>query len=70
MTEDKECEDCGDYVAALRWQLGYRTCLRCGEQHAKQVKHTVAPMPKSNYILISDPTLLVGLNSSHKGART
>jgi hypothetical protein len=46
-----------------------RYVCRCGERDAKQVKHTVAPLPKSNYILITDMTLLVGLNSSHKGAR-
>lgn len=67
MSEDKECTECGDYVAILRWRLGYRTCLACGEEEAKRVRHTVAPMPKSNYILITDLSLLKGLNSSHKG---
>ena len=46
------------------------TCMDCGEQLAKARKHTVVPMPKSNYILVTDPSLLVGLNSSHKGGRT
>lgn len=50
-----------------RYRLGYRTCLTCGEKQAKQVKHTVAPMPKSNYMLFTDLSLLKGLNSSHKG---
>ena len=45
------------------------TCMECGEIVAKQRKHTVVPMPKSNYILVTDPSLLVGLNSSHKGGR-
>ncbi len=67
MTDDKACTECGDYVAVLRWRLGYKTCLQCGEKEAKKVKHTVAPMPKSNYILITDLSLLKGLNSSHKG---
>lgn len=69
MNEDKECTECGEYVAILRWRLGYKTCLVCGEKAAKEVRHTVAPMPKSNYILITDLSLLKGLNSSHKGAR-
>jgi len=60
---------CGEPVKPARWELGRHTCLPCGERDAKQVKHTVAPLPKSNYILITDMTLLVGLNSSHKGAR-
>jgi ribosomal protein L37AE/L43A len=67
MTDDKECTECGDYVAVLRWRLGYKTCLHCGEKQAREVKHTIAPMPKSNYILITDLSLLKGLNSSHKG---
>lgn len=68
--DGRDCVECGEYVAALRWARGYHTCLNCGELAARRVKHTVAPMPKSNYILISDPALLKGLNSSHKGART
>jgi len=27
------------------------------------------PMPKSNYVLVTDKGLLQGLNSSHKGGR-
>jgi ribosomal protein L37AE/L43A len=61
------CIECDDYVPVLRWRLGYHTCLKCGEVQARQVKHTVAPMPKSNYILITDHSLLRGLNTSHKG---
>lgn len=65
-----ECK-CGDAVNPARWELGRRTCLPCGEAQAKQERKgwTIAPLPKSNYILITDPSLLVGLNSSHKGAR-
>lgn len=54
-------------IAVQRYALGYRTCLTCGEKQAKKVKHTVAPMPKSNYMLFTDLSLLKGLNSSHKG---
>lgn len=54
-------------IALQRYALGYRTCLTCGEKQAKKVKHTVAPMPKSNYMLFTDLSLLKGLNSSHKG---
>ena len=66
-----ECVDCGDPVAPQRWALGRYTCLDCGEIHAKQERKgwTIAPLPKSNYILITDHSLLVGLNSSHQGAR-
>lgn len=63
-----EC-GCGDDIAPERARLGYKTCLKCGEKAARQVKHCVVPMPKSNYILVTDYSLLVGLNSSHKGGK-
>lgn len=53
-----------------RAKLGYKSCLTCGEKAARQVKHTVVPMPKSNYIAVTDMSLLKGLNSSHKGGST
>lgn len=61
------CSKCGDHVLTARWRLGYKTCLACGEKQARQVKHTVVPMPKSNYIPVTNMELLIGLNSSHKG---
>lgn len=45
------------------------TCMDCAEKLAKQQKHTIVPMPKSNYIVVTDLSLLVNLNSSHKGGR-
>lgn len=63
------CVSCGDTFAPARRQAGYHLCLACGEQQARQVKHTIVPMPKSNYILVTDPSLLIGLNSSHRGNR-
>jgi len=52
-----------------RGMLGYTTCMSCGESEARLVKHCIVPMPKSNYILVTDPALLLGLNSSHKGGK-
>lgn len=43
--------------------------MDCGEKLARARKHTIVPLPKSNYIVVTDPSLLVGLNSSHKGGR-
>jgi len=37
-------------------------CLDCGEVAAKKVKHTIAPMNKSNYMVFTDTTLLKQLN--------
>ena len=49
-------------VAPARCRIGYTTCLDCGETAARAVKHTVAPMNKSNYMLFTDATLLKQLN--------
>ena len=57
------CVKCGDHVLQARWRLGYNTCLKCGEVVAKETKHTIAPMHKSNYTLISDKLDLHGINN-------
>jgi hypothetical protein len=45
------------------------TCMQCGEKLARKQKHTIVPMPKSNYIVVTDRSLLLNLNSSHKGGK-
>lgn len=62
------CAACGEEYSPARRALGYSTCLPCGEKNARQVRHTIAPMPKSNYMVFTDLSLLKGLNSSHKGS--
>jgi ribosomal protein L37AE/L43A len=49
-------------VPFRRWQAGYFTCLPCGEEQARAVKHCVVPMHKSNYVVVSDRNLLTGVN--------
>ena len=56
-----ECE-CGNEFPPGRAKLGYTTCLDCGDQAAHAVERTVAPINKSNYVLISDTADLRGLN--------
>lgn len=57
------CVSCFDStVHPTRAGLGYSTCLPCGEVAARAVKHTIAPLNKSNYILVTDPQLLKQLN--------
>lgn len=63
------CTTCGAPVAPARWALGRYTCLPCGEHTARAVRHTIVPLPKSNYIVVTDRSLLLGLNSSHRGNR-
>lgn len=58
---------CVNEVNPKRIALGFMVCLSCGEKASKLVKHTIVPMPKSNYIVVTDMSLLKGLNSSHKG---
>ena len=57
------CQDCGKYYSKKRLMAGYDTCLDCGEENALQVKHTIVPMRKSNYVVVSDKSLLKGINN-------
>jgi predicted RNA-binding Zn-ribbon protein involved in translation (DUF1610 family) len=57
------CVSCGETFSAARRGAGYHLCMPCGEQQAQRVKHTVAPMHKSNYMLISNHEDLIGLNN-------
>lgn len=50
-------------IPLQRYQLGYRTCLTCGEKQARQTKHTIAPMHKSNYMLFTNLEDLKGINN-------
>ena len=63
------CIHCSDEVNPRRWALGYRSCLRCGDKHAREVKHTIVPMHKSNYIPVFNRQDLVGINSKGGGVR-
>ena len=37
--------------------------MACGESNAKAKKHTIVPMHKSNYIVVTDPEILKGINN-------
>jgi hypothetical protein len=58
---------CGNTVSSARFKAGYTTCLECGEIQARQVRHCVVPMHKSNYIVVSDPKMLTYLNPKRGG---
>jgi hypothetical protein len=62
---DVQCVMCGDYLAAARWELGYRTCLFCGEEQAREERThwCVVPMHKSNYVLVREKEMLLGVNN-------
>jgi len=38
-------------------------CMACGDKVANQVKRTIVPMHKSNYMLITNPEDLKGINN-------
>jgi hypothetical protein len=60
----KICLRCGDAVSNGRYALGYKYCLACGdiEAQAKMLSRTIAPINKSNYMLITDLSQLKQLN--------
>ena len=63
------CVKCGDHVLDARYRLGYTTCLKCGEVDARNKKHTIAPMHKSNYMVITNKLDLQGLNNKGGNVR-
>ena len=73
MSEDYSLPICTHCYAVRvephRKHLSRPTCMDCAEKIAKERKHTIVPMPKSNYIVVTDMSLLVNLNSSHKGGK-
>lgn len=56
------CLACGDTFSPARRTAGYHLCMPCGEQQARAHKHTIVPMNKSNYVAVTDLTLLSQLN--------
>jgi len=52
-------------IEYARWKAGYQVCKPCGEEAAQLSRKSwcVAPMHKSNYMLITSPELLKGLNN-------
>ena len=54
---------CGAEIPAARYNLGYNTCLSCGEAAARRRTHCVVPMHKSNYTVITDREDLFRINN-------
>jgi hypothetical protein len=61
------CTNCGDHYSDRRLNLGYNTCLPCGDHVAQTIRWLAAPINKSNYILISDLEDLKRLNPKRLG---
>jgi hypothetical protein len=68
MLDWKLCIDCGDDVHIERWTLGYRVCLFCGEEAARDERSSwciVQEYGKGPYQLVtanSAPTTLKQTN--------
>ncbi len=61
------CSKCGDDFPLARYNLGYRTCLSCGDAVARTIRHLAAPINKSAYMLISNLDDLKQLNPKRVG---
>lgn len=55
-------------VEPQRRHMARPTCMPCGEKIAKERKHTIVPMHKSNYVPVTDMEMLIGINN--KGGLT
>lgn len=63
MTLDPACSMCGEHYPSARAALGYITCLSCGESAAREVKHCIVPLHKSNYMLVTNKAEIAGMCS-------
>ena len=61
------CVKCGDNYPLARHNLGYRTCLECGDVDARKVSWVSAPINKSNYMLVTNIEELKQLNPKRTG---
>jgi hypothetical protein len=59
------CINCDAEIPEQRYALKYKTCLKCGEVEAVKERSSwcIAPMHKSNYVLVTNKEDLVGLNN-------
>jgi len=59
------CTRCGETFSAARRNAGYHLCLFCGDDAAREERKgwCIAPMHKSNYLCITNPADLLGLNN-------
>lgn len=57
------CLVCGDPILPVERQVISDLCLKCGEAAAKNHKHTIVPLHKSNYIVVTDRNILTGVNN-------
>lgn len=68
-----ECVDCGDDYPTERAQLGYRTCLFCGEDRARTERQSwcvIQEYTKGNYQFVTETSAPMTLrNTNQKSTR-
>ena len=62
-TRTYNCIVCGDPILPEARQLISDLCKPCGEAAARTYKHTIVPLHKSNYIVVTDRNILTGVNN-------
>jgi len=62
------CIECGDPFPPKRAELGYTTCLSCGDEHAQteRMGWTIVPTPKGHYTRITNREELKHLNQKSR----
>lgn len=63
MSNEFCCVVCDSAINRHRYELGYTICMPCGEKAAKERRHTIVPMHKSNYIVVTNREDLKGINN-------
>lgn len=63
------CDYCGEHYPAKRKELGYNSCLECGEVHAQKHKTAVSKCVtiaynKGPYMVITSPDAVKGIFKS------
>jgi ribosomal protein L37AE/L43A len=62
-TFEPQCKLCGTTYDIVRYDIGFKVCMSCGDEIAKAVKRTVVPMHKSNLVMITNREDLIGINN-------
>ena len=59
------CPQCEEQIDPRRTKLGYTLCLFCSEELERQQPtiRCIVPMHKSNYVVITNPDDLLGINN-------
>ena len=63
-----ECIECGETYPQRRKELGYPTCLDCGEQAAREQRMgwCIVPTPKGHYTRVTNKEELKHLNQKSR----